>query len=92
MNGEFAFAPILLQKPLHSTTINSGGLRLYFYNYLIKYPAELDIVIKQITEEVLKPYNVKENSTGEMFRVCSTWKHMANLELIQTLNKILKIK
>lgn len=42
--------------------------------------------IEEFTKFISRSYNVRENSTGSLFRECSTWKFICNMELLEELN------
>lgn len=45
--------------------------------------------IKKYTTFISRPYNVRENSTGSLFRECSTWKFMCSMELLEELKNLI---
>ena len=44
--------------------------------------------IEQFTKFISQSYNVRENSTFALFRECSTWKFICNMELLEELKSI----
>jgi len=48
----------------------------------------LNYWIEQFTNFISQSYNVRENSTGSLFRECSTWKFICNMELLKELKSI----
>jgi len=50
----------------------------------------LDFLYKYLNDEVKKPYNVRTNSTGEMFRVTSTWEFIVMMQLRNYLEEAYK--
>ena len=77
------------------------GEDIYKYQYKLEHYktmlAELEneseeAVVKYWTERFTKfiseTYNVRENSTGSLFREVSTWKFICNMELLKELKSI----
>ena len=48
----------------------------------------LNYWIEKFTNFISESYNVRENSTGSLFRECSTWKFICNMELLNELKSI----
>ena len=44
--------------------------------------------IEKFTTFIKHSYNVRENSTGSLFRECSTWKYICTIELLEELKSI----
>ena len=44
--------------------------------------------IEEFTKFISRSYNVRENSTGALFRECSTWKFICTMELLEELKSI----
>jgi hypothetical protein len=48
--------------------------------------------INKFTEFISRSFNVRENSTGALFRECSTWKFICNMEMLEELKLIKQSK